>query len=119
MSSDSDKVSTTQDNASTRRENAPDSEKTASGSDQASDEKDTAAGIDQYLARVQKMSDEQQEKVIELINKTQQDLNAWNPQSISPAHALDEQMETLYQNVNNELEKAMDQLSQQIKEITQ
>ncbi|MBB1487718.1 hypothetical protein [Oceanospirillum sediminis] len=76
------------------------------------------SGVDQYLAKVQKLSDAQQQKVAELIDKTQQDLDTWQPSMPEHQQPLDEQMDALYQNVNQELEKAMDLLSKQIKSLS-
>ncbi len=81
-------------------------------------EESTSTSVDKYLAKVEEMSQQQHEKVAQLISGTQQKLDAFQPIEPTGEGPLDEQMGNLYQSVNEQLEKAMNAINEQIEAIS-
>lgn len=82
------------------------------------DSNDNSSTVEEYLARVDQINQQQQARVAELIASTQQNIDNLGPVNIPESPAQDQQMEQLYSAVNNELQKAMESLNQQIEAIS-
>ena len=75
------------------------------------------SSVDQYLERVEQMTQQQHTKVAQLITDTQQSMNDFKPLSVDLHADTEMKITHLYDMVNQQLEAAMQSLQQQVESI--